>query len=67
VSVCVVFAYGATGAGKTFTMLGTPENPGVIFRSVMAMYEKIESISDKFYDVAVSYLEVSFQCMVFDK
>ena len=26
-----VFAYGATGCGKTHTILGTPEDPGVIF------------------------------------
>lgn len=25
---CTVFVYGATGAGKTFTMLGSQENPG---------------------------------------
>ena len=29
---CSVFAYGATGAGKTFTMLGTPDNPGIMYR-----------------------------------
>ena len=26
-----VFAYGATGAGKTHTMLGSPENPGIMY------------------------------------
>ena len=31
---CCVFAYGATGAGKTFTMLGNKENPGVIYKTV---------------------------------
>jgi hypothetical protein len=25
-----VFAYGATGAGKTYTMLGTEERPGIM-------------------------------------
>lgn len=25
---CSVFVYGATGAGKTFTMLGSENNPG---------------------------------------
>jgi kinesin family protein 18/19 len=25
-----VFAYGATGAGKTFTMLGSPTQPGIM-------------------------------------
>ena len=26
-----VFAYGPTGAGKTFTMVGTPSDPGPLF------------------------------------
>lgn len=26
-----VFAYGATGAGKTHTMLGNPEQPGIMY------------------------------------
>jgi kinesin family protein 18/19 len=26
-----VFAYGATGAGKTHTMLGDAERPGIMF------------------------------------
>jgi len=26
-----VFAYGSTGAGKTHTMLGTEDNPGIMF------------------------------------
>ena len=33
-----VFAYGATGAGKTFTMLGNKENPGVIYKTVSTIY-----------------------------
>ena len=30
---CSVFVYGATGAGKTHTMLGSSDNPGIIFRT----------------------------------
>lgn len=26
-----VFAYGTTGSGKTFTMTGTPECPGIMY------------------------------------
>ena len=26
---CCIFAYGATGAGKSFTMLGAPDQPGL--------------------------------------
>ena len=34
-----MFAYGATGAGKTYTMLGAKEEPGVIFRSEFILKE----------------------------
>ncbi|XP_030845070.1 kinesin-like protein KIF18B isoform X2 [Strongylocentrotus purpuratus] len=56
---CSVFAYGATGAGKTFTMLGGPNQPGIMFLTVMELYQKISSEkSEKLCDVAVSYLEI---------
>ncbi|KAJ8023469.1 Kinesin-like protein KIF18A [Holothuria leucospilota] len=54
-----VFAYGATGAGKTHTMLGGPDSPGVIFLTMLELYEKINAIqSEKTCNVTVSYLEV---------
>lgn len=56
---CTVFAYGATGAGKTFTMLGDQSNPGVVFLTMMELYSRINACKDeKISDVAVSYLEV---------
>ncbi|XP_074660541.1 kinesin-like protein KIF18A [Tubulanus polymorphus] len=56
---CSVFAYGATGAGKTHTMLGNMECPGVTFHTMMELYERIEDMKDeKSCDVAVSYLEI---------
>lgn len=60
---CSVFAYGATGAGKTFTMLGDSSNPGVMFLTMMELYSRINACKDeKISDVAVSYLEVSDHC-----
>ena len=57
---CTVFAYGATGAGKTFTMLGDPSHPGVMFLTMMELYSRINACKqEKACDVAVSYLEVS--------
>ncbi|XP_033106155.1 kinesin-like protein KIF18A [Anneissia japonica] len=56
---CSVFAYGATGAGKTFTMLGDPNSPGVIFLTMMELYHRIEQVqSEKLCDIAISYLEI---------
>ena len=56
---CTVFAYGATGAGKTHTMLGNDKTPGVMFLTMMDLYQKIEELKhEKTCEVAVSYLEV---------
>ncbi|KAH8343411.1 hypothetical protein KR059_010197 [Drosophila kikkawai] len=56
---CSVFVYGATGAGKTFTMLGSEEHPGLTFLTMRDLFEKIQAQSDvRKFDVGVSYLEV---------
>lgn len=56
-----VFAYGATGAGKTHTMLGNSEKPGVMYLTMMDLYNRIGAMEgDRTCDVAVSYLEVVF-------
>ncbi|ROT71207.1 putative kinesin-like protein KIF18A-like, partial [Penaeus vannamei] len=56
---CSVFAYGATGAGKTFTMLGKPDSPGITFLTLMELYRRIEEIKEeKTCEVGISYLEV---------
>ncbi|XP_046338127.2 kinesin-like protein KIF18A isoform X2 [Haliotis rufescens] len=56
---CSVFAYGATGAGKTHTMLGSETRPGVMYHTMIDLYERIANLKDeKTCDVAISYLEV---------
>jgi len=55
---CSVFAYGATGAGKTFTMLGAKDCPGITFLTMKQIYEKIETVKDKSCEIGISYLEV---------
>ncbi|XP_056463341.1 kinesin-like protein KIF18A isoform X1 [Gadus chalcogrammus] len=56
---CTVFAYGATGAGKTHTMLGSPDEPGVMYRTMKELYKRMEDDKEeKVFEVACSYLEV---------
>ncbi len=56
---CSVFAYGATGAGKTHTMLGSSDNPGVMFLTTMELYKRIDQLKhDKNCQITVTYLEV---------
>ncbi|KAK8928721.1 125 kDa kinesin-related protein [Platanthera zijinensis] len=54
-----VFCYGATGAGKTYTMLGTLENPGVMVLAIKDLFSKIRQRSfNGSYSLLLSYLEV---------
>ncbi|GMJ14017.1 hypothetical protein like AT1G18550 [Hibiscus trionum] len=54
-----VFCYGATGAGKTYTMLGTIDNPGVMVLAIKDLFAKIRQRSfDGNHVVHLSYLEV---------
>eukprot|EP00043_Microstomoeca_roanoka_P000512 m.27942 g.27942 ORF g.27942 m.27942 type:complete len:954 (-) comp10357_c1_seq2:207-3068(-) len=54
-----VFCYGATGAGKTHTMLGHGKAPGVIVLTVEELFQRIKERQDEIScNVAVSYLEV---------
>ncbi len=54
-----VFAYGATGAGKTYTMLGTQDQPGIMFRTLHHLFIEISKTStDLMYQVSMSYLEI---------
>ncbi|KAK1427255.1 hypothetical protein QVD17_15938 [Tagetes erecta] len=54
-----VFCYGATGAGKTFTMLGTVESPGVMVLAIKDLFNKVRKRSiDGNHVVHLSYLEV---------
>lgn len=36
-----IFAYGQTGAGKTFTMYGTPGDPGLAPRAIQSLFDVI--------------------------
>lgn len=54
-----VFAYGPTGAGKTYTMLGEGENMGLMLMSFLEIFNKINTLSkERKYSVRVSYLEI---------
>ncbi|CAN9452804.1 unnamed protein product [Alternaria alternata] len=54
-----VFAYGATGCGKTHTITGTSQQPGIIFLTMQELFEKIQDIQDeKVTEITLSYLEI---------
>jgi hypothetical protein len=54
-----IFCYGQTGAGKTYTMIGSKEDPGIIPRVFSHIFTSIEDRLDgeKFL-ISVSFLEL---------
>ena len=53
-----VFAYGTTGSGKTYTMLGTDANPGISVLTINDMFTAISSDPENNYSIKVSYVEI---------
>ncbi|XP_024544587.1 kinesin-like protein KIN-8B [Selaginella moellendorffii] len=54
-----VFAYGATGSGKTHTMAGLPEDPGLMVLSLQEIFGLITKQEQEHdFEVTCSYLEV---------
>jgi kinesin family protein C2/C3 len=57
-NVCI-FAYGQTGTGKTFTMQGNTENPGVNIRALTELFNLVsEKGTDYIFEMSISILEI---------
>ena len=57
--MCIIVSYN-TGAGKTYTMLGTPKNPGIMVLTLNDLFFQMKATeSDVIYNVTMSYMEVS--------
>lgn len=53
-----VFSYGATGAGKTYTMLGSTSEPGIMALTLQDLFLNMNSKLDNVYEVRCSFIEV---------
>ena len=54
-----VFAYGATGAGKTHTMLGNSDAPGIMYQTMKEVFTVLDDFKvDRTYEIKVSFLEI---------
>ncbi|GAA5874768.1 hypothetical protein JCM8547_005206 [Rhodosporidiobolus lusitaniae] len=54
----VVFAYGQTASGKTFTLSGNAANPGIIPLAVSDIFSYIHDHPEKEFLLRASYLEI---------
>ncbi|KAG8691536.1 kinesin-like protein Klp5 [Ceratobasidium sp. 423] len=54
-----VFAYGATGCGKTHTISGTDTDPGIIYLTMNELFQRIGEIeAEQIVQVSVTFLEI---------
>ncbi|XP_002988432.2 kinesin-like protein KIN-7O isoform X2 [Selaginella moellendorffii] len=53
-----VFAYGQTSSGKTYTMRGSPGEPGIVPLSVLDVFANIQKAEDREFLLRVSYMEI---------
>jgi hypothetical protein len=56
-----IFAYGVTGSGKSYTMTGNKQNPGIIPRAIGDIFRHIDQSAaenDIFFFVRLSYVEL---------
>lgn len=56
--VGTVFAYGQTSAGKTFTLQGSPDNPGLVPLAISYIFRAISGVADRAFSIRVSYMEI---------
>jgi hypothetical protein len=56
---CTLFAYGATGCGKTHTITGSEDNPGLIYLSIKSLFAQMDSMKESDdIQISLSFLEV---------
>ncbi|XP_044269187.1 kinesin-like protein KIF18A isoform X2 [Tribolium madens] len=56
---CSVFAYGATGAGKTHTMIGQTDNPGITYLTMAELFKAKQNLQEeRKFELGISYIEV---------
>lgn len=58
----VYLSYGITNAGKTFTIQGTKDNPGIVPLALKSIFQKIDPLS---HSVEVSFCEI-YNELIFD-
>ena len=53
-----ILAYGQTGTGKTYTMIGSEKNKGIIPRAFDYIFESVKQDSEHEYNIKISFIEI---------
>ncbi|KAF8822448.1 kinesin motor domain-containing protein [Cardiosporidium cionae] len=54
-----IFTYGATGTGKTYTMFGDSEQPGIMMLTLQDLFDRLSAQqAEKSFQISASFLEI---------
>jgi centromeric protein E len=55
-----IFAYGQTSSGKTHTLMGNAESPGIIILAIHDIFDRLSDniVAQREYLVRISYIEI---------
>ncbi|KAH8242028.1 hypothetical protein KR038_008325 [Drosophila bunnanda] len=53
-----IFAYGQTSSGKTYTMMGDGQNPGVMVLAAKEIFQQIANETERDFLLRVGYIEI---------
>ncbi|KAH8413265.1 hypothetical protein KR009_009346 [Drosophila setifemur] len=53
-----IFAYGQTSSGKTYTMMGDTQNPGVMVLAAKEIFRQISDVKERDFLLRVGYIEI---------
>ena len=61
-----IFAYGATGTGKTYTMVGDKSNLGIMIRAIKDLFALVEGMKsdEKNFNIKISYIEIYNEILI---
>lgn len=60
----VIFAYGQTASGKTFTLTGSPSAPGIIPLAIADLFALIRRTPDREFLLRASYIELYNEAII---
>ena len=55
----LIFAYGNSKGGKTFTIFGTPENPGILPQSLYDIFNHVNKKDNKSLQIYCNFIEIN--------
>ena len=61
----LIFTYGMTNAGKTFTVIGSPNNPGILPQSLILFFDYFQNKQLNDYNLFCNFVEI-YNDEVFD-